>query len=143
MAYPTRLWNDPLATGCVVKEKIRCGKKNCKCYTKSEFHSAYYLHYREYTFNPQSDRRTKFSSMKKKKYISKDKVSDIVREIKISKAGFIYGKLPTKIQIALQAKCNSGDEMFIEAYNTYLRSIGRKNYNVIYQNARICKGVGV
>jgi len=29
--------------GCLVKLKLTCGKKNCKCYTKGEKHTSLYL----------------------------------------------------------------------------------------------------
>lgn len=35
----------PLERGTVVQERVKCGRKNCKCATKGELHGPYAYHY--------------------------------------------------------------------------------------------------
>jgi len=121
MAYEMRLYNDPFLTGCVVKEKIHCGKKNCHCYTKSELHTAYYLHYREYTPNPQVGKRTWYDFRKKKKYLKKADVEKVKKEIEIAKGYNVYGKLPDEILFPLLEKYKKKETLLPACYQTYLK----------------------
>lgn len=128
-----RLYNNPYLTGCVVKEKIKCGKKNCKCYTKSEFHSAYFLHYRDYTPDPQIGKRTWYSSKKKKKYLKKADVEKVKREIEIAKGYNVYGKLPYEVLSPLIEKYKKEETLLPACYQTYLEVIWKHSKTV--QNA--------
>ncbi|MBU1088510.1 hypothetical protein KKA02_01345 [Patescibacteria group bacterium] len=47
MWYETRELDQPELTGYIVKEKVRCGKKNCRCFREGVKHEAFYLYYRD------------------------------------------------------------------------------------------------
>lgn len=123
MAYDTRLLNDPLLTGYVVREKIKCGKKNCKCYTKSIPHTAYYLHYREYKPIIQDKKRTDYVAIKKKKYIKKTDVEKIRKEIAMAKAPFIIDKIPLHLVNASTKNHHCQDNLFADLYKKYLKYV--------------------
>ena len=85
MWYDSRFSNNPEYTGYIVKEKVRCGKKNCKCYREGKKHEAFYLYWREY----QEDCTWKL----RKKYLKKSEISQWQKKIASHKAIFICGKL--------------------------------------------------
>jgi hypothetical protein len=69
-------YTEPKLTGVVVKEAVRCGKKNCRC-TQGEFHKwYYYLYYRSF----END-----AWKLKKEYIKRNKVKYLKAKIKVLK----------------------------------------------------------
>lgn len=69
-------YTNPRMTGVVVKEAVKCGKKNCRC-VKGNLHKwYYYLYYRSF-----EDDKWKL----KKEYISQSKAKYLKRKIKVLK----------------------------------------------------------
>lgn len=60
-------------TGVVIKERVKCGKPNCKC-TRGELHGGYYYHYFRVFKNGKSTL--------KKNYVPKNNVKKLKQQIK-------------------------------------------------------------
>jgi len=76
MAYSFRHTNPELA-GAIIKEKIRCGKQNCRCVRLKRLHKwYYYLYWRDYPNE----------SKLKKSYVPKIDVRKLRRKMKLAKA---------------------------------------------------------
>ena len=75
MAYSFRHTNPELA-GVLVREKVRCGKQNCRCVRLKRLHKwYYYLYWRDY--------RNK--AILKKRYVPKSEIRRLRRNIKSAK----------------------------------------------------------
>ncbi|GEM_PF-2851183 len=75
MAYSFRHTNPELA-GVLIKEAVRCGKKNCRCANEKHLHKwYYYLYWRDY----------KNGAGLKKQYIPRSEVKKLKRKIKDAK----------------------------------------------------------
>ena len=76
-------YTNPRLTGVVIKEAVKCGKKNCRC-SKGNLHKwYYYLYYRSF-----ENDKWKL----KKKYVSHSKVKYLKRKIKVLKNNDIQMK---------------------------------------------------
>jgi len=82
--YPAKL------IGYIIQEKVRCGKKNCRCYTKNEKHKAFYLYYRE----KQLDGTRKL----KKKYLKKSEVKKWQKKLSSTKAYEFMASYPFTLE---------------------------------------------
>ena len=72
MTYSFRHTN-PELTGTIVKEKVRCGKSNCRCMKQNKSHKwYYYLYWRK-------------GKLLKKYYLPKTKVRTLKRKIILAK----------------------------------------------------------
>jgi hypothetical protein len=72
MAYSFRHTN-PRLTGVIIKEKVRCGRKNCRCVRENKLHGwYYYLYWRE-------------GKILKKSYIPKTEIDQLKQKIKQAK----------------------------------------------------------
>ena len=60
-------------TGVVIKEKVKCGKPNCKC-ARGELHGGYYYHYFRVFINGKSTL--------KKNYVPRNKVRYLKQQIR-------------------------------------------------------------
>ena len=75
MAYSFRHTNPELA-GVLVKEKVRCGRPNCRCVRQNKPHKwYYYLYWRDYQNN----------RILRKKYIPRGEVEKLRKQIKSMK----------------------------------------------------------
>lgn len=75
MAYSFRHTNPELA-GVLVKERVRCGKANCRCARENRLHKwYYYLYWRDY----------KNDAVLKKRYIPRSEVRKLRQTIKTAK----------------------------------------------------------
>jgi len=76
MAYSFRHTN-PEMTGVIIKEKVRCGKKNCHCVAgKAYYHKWYhYLYWRD----------NQNGGVLRKRYIPQGKIKSLKRKIKFEK----------------------------------------------------------
>ncbi len=76
MAYSFRHTN-PEMTGVIIKEKVRCGKKNCRCAQGEEYlHKWYnYLYWRD----------SQNGGILRKRYIPKSELAGLKRKIKLEK----------------------------------------------------------
>jgi hypothetical protein len=129
MAYEMRFYNDPMKTGYIVEEKVRCGKKNCHCFTESKLHTAYYLHYRKYVFNPQKGKRGLFAVTKLKKYIRKADVEKIKKRIAMLKGYFVYTKLTDKEIWDITHKYQNQEDALAASYQKYLETVWKHGRN--------------
>jgi hypothetical protein len=76
MAYSFRHTSPELA-GVLIKEKVRCGKQNCRCVRLKRLHKGYYyLYWRDYRNNAKL----------KKSYVPKSKIRKLRQNIKSAKA---------------------------------------------------------
>ena len=76
MAYSFRHTN-PMLAGTLIKEKVRCGKENCRCVRKQQLHKWYhYLYWRDYQNN----------GLLRKMYVPRDEVAELKRKIKTAKS---------------------------------------------------------
>jgi hypothetical protein len=83
-------YTKPKLTGIVVKEAVRCGKKNCRC-TKGELHKwYYYLYYRSFE---------KGAWKLKKVYIKRNQVKYLRAKIRKIK----YEEIASKLRISANA----------------------------------------
>lgn len=117
MAYETRVLNNPKFTGYIVKEKVKCGKKNCKCYREGLKHEANYVYYREYAFDYSG--KNKLTNKLKKMYIKKSEVEKWNRIIGLSKAPYIITKLDEgRLSFLLKYDLKQ-DDLWMKAYELY------------------------
>lgn len=84
MAYSFRHTN-PRLVGAIVKEKIRCGKQNCRCVKEKRLHKwYYYLYWRDYQnkgkLRKQYIRRLEVQKLRKK--IKSMKTKDMEEKVK-------------------------------------------------------------
>lgn len=97
MWYDARVLNDPELTGYIVKEKVTCGKKNCKC-SRGEKHEAFYVYWREYM--PDGARKLRKLYIKKseirnwQKKLSKHKGMYIISDLSLSQMESLLNKYP-------------------------------------------------
>jgi len=83
MAYSFRHTN-PRLTGVIIKEKVRCGRKNCRCRRENKLHGwYYYLYWRE-------------GKTLRKSYIPKSDIKRLKRTIKQAKNKDMKEKLVLK-----------------------------------------------
>ena len=91
MAYSFRHTNPELA-GVLVKEKVRCGKQNCRCVRRNCPHRwYYYLYWRDYRNN----------AVLKKRYIPRNEVQKLRRKLKSAKAKDMEEKVHFKFYLKL------------------------------------------
>lgn len=113
MWYETREFNNPEWTGYIVQEKIRCGKKCCRCFREGKKHKAFYLYYREY----QIDGTRKL----RKKYLKKSEVGKWQRELSKNKGllltGYLTGEQLAKLITAYPD--SEGEELCAKAYELF------------------------
>lgn len=109
MAYEARLL-DPIPYACVVKLHKRCGKKNCRCWTKNQRHEAYGLKYRSYNQDG--------SITQHMKHLPKDQVDSVARSIAIRKAMYLWHGLSDELQLRIAKKYagRDNDTFFVGAY---------------------------
>lgn len=85
-------YTNPRLTGVVVKEAVKCGKKNCRC-SKGDLHRwYYYLYYRSF-----ENDKWKL----KKEYISHSRVKYLKGKIKILKNKDMTTKVRLSANISL------------------------------------------
>lgn len=113
MWYETREFNNPEWTGYIVKEKVRCGKKNCRCFREGKKHEAFYLYYREY----QLDGTRKL----RKKYLRKSQVAGWQEKLSKHKGMLITGCLTEKqLEKLISAYPNlQGEELCAKGYELF------------------------
>ncbi len=91
MAYSFRHTNPELA-GVLVREAVRCGKKNCRCSDKKRLHKwYYYLYWRDY----------KNSAGLRKRYVPQSEVKKLRQKIRSAKSKDVGEKLNLQAYIAL------------------------------------------
>ena len=91
MAYSFRHTNPELA-GVLVKEKVRCGKQNCRCVRQKRLHKwYYYLYWRDYRNN----------AILKKRYVSKSEIRKLRRNIRSAKTKDMEEKINFKTYLKL------------------------------------------
>lgn len=86
-----KLSQDPRQFGSLIKGYKKCGKKNCKCFTKGELHEYYCLKWRDFDI---------FNGKHKvhKQYIKKDEVAKLEEEQSKIKGFYIWNKLTMQQQ---------------------------------------------
>jgi len=77
---------DPYQFGSVIRGYKKCGKKNCRCFTRGELHKYHYLKWRD------SD------SVVHKKYVRKSDVNKLEYELAEAKGYYIWNKLSWRQQ---------------------------------------------
>ena len=91
MAYSFRHTDSKLA-GTLVREKVICGRPNCRCMKLKEPHKwYYYLYWRDY------QNKGKLRKM----YVPKDKVSSLNEKIKVAKTKDMEEKINLRSLIKL------------------------------------------
>jgi len=104
-------------------QKKVCGKPNCRCVTKGEKHTAYYLFWREY----QNDGTRKL----KKKYLKLSEVESIQQQLSASKGMFYLMNLQGDQYVEYFTKYPSPDNKDIacsRAYEMFANSEMAKKY---------------
>jgi len=87
---------DPFLFGSIIRQRVACGKPNCKCVLKNEKHEAYYLKWRE------KDLFTNISKLRKK-YLKKSEIEQVRAELYTQKGRYILGKLnPSQIDFVME-----------------------------------------
>lgn len=87
MAYSFRHTSPELA-GVLVKEKVRCGRPNCRCMRLKQLHGWYcYLYWRDYANG----------SKLRKRYVPKIKVKELNQRLELAKAEDIKEKQEIKM----------------------------------------------
>ena len=87
MAYSFRHTNPELA-GVLIKEKVRCGKPNCRCVQRNRPHKwYYYLYWRDYRNN----------AILKKRYVPKGEIRKLRRNIRSAKTKNMEEKMTFKM----------------------------------------------
>lgn len=82
MAYSFRHTNPELA-GVLIREKVRCGRPNCRCMRQNKLHGWYfYLYWRDYTNG----------GILRKQYIPRNKMDRLKQKIELAKAEDIKEK---------------------------------------------------
>lgn len=123
MWYPYRHLNDPLQTGYIAIQNRVCGKPSCRCATKGEKHSAYYLFWREY----QDDGTRKL----KKKYLKPCEVRLTQQQLSASKGMFYLTNLKDDQYEKYFTKYPNQDSetaMFSRAYEMFSKSTVAQKY---------------
>lgn len=84
----SRLTNHPFQKGYIIEQNVRCGKKNCKCFTSSEKHQAFYLVWREFN--------GKGKLIQRKQYLARRRVADVQKQLSTSKGQLLacYFQVP-------------------------------------------------
>lgn len=119
MAYEARVLNNPEFTGYLVKQKVKCGKKNCRCYREGKLHVANYVYYRVYFQDHETDNSTGYISKLKKKYIKKSEVSKWHRKLALNKAYKVIGGLSLDSANDKEL-CNlEGNKFLIKSFDKY------------------------
>ena len=104
MAYSFRHTNSELA-GVLIKEKVRCGKQNCRCVRLKRPHKwYYYLYWRDYLNGAKL----------RKSYVPKADVGKLRRKMKLAKEKDMQEKYRLKIFTAIFNKltCREKQEIF-------------------------------
>ena len=91
MAYSFRHTNPELA-GVLIKEKVRCGKLNCRCMRLKQLHKwYYYLYWRDYRNN----------AVLKKRYVPRNEVRKLRRKLKSIKTKDMEEKYRIRLLVAM------------------------------------------
>src|SRR3989344_4856674 len=100
MAYSFRHTNPELA-GVLIKEKVRCGKQNCRCVRLKRFHKwYYYLYWRDYP----NDAKLR------KSYVPRWDVRKLRREMKLAKTKDMREKYRMKLFMVMFNKLTMRDK---------------------------------
>lgn len=68
-----RYTTHPFQKGYLIEQGVRCGKKNCRCYTEGKKHTAFYLCWREFDADGKL--------VQKKKYIRRNRVAEVQKQL--------------------------------------------------------------
>ena len=94
MAYSFR-HTDPQLTGVIVREKVRCGRQNCRCTVLNRLHKwYYYLYWRDY----------RNGAKLRKSYVPKYAVRKLRHKMKSKKVSDMQEKYKAKILNAMSNK---------------------------------------
>lgn len=102
MAYENRDVGNPYWTGYIVEEKVKCGKKNCRCMNGGKKHTAFYLYWRDYHpsfawrsrhFNSLDGYRLHEGPRLRKKHIPKKDVAKVQRQLALYKGMTVVWKM--------------------------------------------------
>ena len=93
MAYSFKHTN-PRLTGVLIKEKVRCGKPNCRCMRHNRLHQwYYYLYWRDY-------------GVLRKEYVPRAELVKLRRKIKTVKTKDMEEKANLKLYLKLLSQFN-------------------------------------
>ena len=110
MAYSFR-YKTPIYAGTLIKERVRCGHKNCYCSKRQRFHEAWYLYYRDYQ---RPDKKLR------KKYIRKDSFAFYQMMLPLARYVDKYNELTLQRKLILMEKASGEEHDYANDWRTWI-----------------------